>query len=108
MTAAPAFSEETTDEIEVGEPVATKPRSTRKHTRKANPRTKRDPEEVDTCDLTALAFKAARYRQASAMALDGRRDRHVVRALVRAGCGEAEALEIAGRVFATYAVRWGR
>ncbi len=81
----------------------TETKAKRQHKRK--PDSARDPEDVDTCDPVALAWRAARYRQAAALAMDGRRQRYAVRALVRAGCAEADALEIVGRVFATYAER---
>jgi hypothetical protein len=105
MTAAPAFSE--SDEIEVGEEAPVKPRSTRK--RKSPPHRKvggRNPEEIDTWDPPALAWRAARYREVAALAVGGTSERQAVRALVRRRMDEDEAKVLAGRGFEVYPERW--
>ncbi len=98
MTTAPVFSEDI--ETAVAEPVKRRKQTVR---RKVGGR---DPEEVDTWDPPALAWRAARYREVAALAVGGTSERQAVRALVRRGMDEDEAEILAGRVFEVYRERW--
>ena len=102
MTTAPTVSEDT----EVAEEVAVKPRSTRKHKRKADPQTKRDTEEVDVFDPVVVAHRRACYCLVAGMALDGKTETVAVKALTRRGLPEEEAAAVVGRVYAEWRLRW--
>jgi hypothetical protein len=104
MTTVPTWSD--SEETEEAPP---KLRATRKKKR-TPPRKggKRDDEEIDTCGLTALAWRAARYRETAGLAVAGMTERQTVRASVRAGMTDDEVCEVAGRVFEVYRKRWER
>ncbi|ADB74236.1 hypothetical protein [Geodermatophilus obscurus] len=101
MTTVPTWSD--SEETEEAPP---KLRATRK--KKRTPPCKggkRDDEEIDTCGLTALAWRAARYRETAGLAVAGMTERQTVRASVRAGMADDEVREVARRVFEVYRER---